>query len=873
MRIDLGAGSASETTTGAAGDAGLVLSGVTKTFSGTVALKDVGFECRPGEVHALVGENGSGKSTLIKVAAGVLVPDAGTVRIGGVMLRGGATREARRHGLFTAYQDTSLVGELTVAENIELSFHCQGKAAPDIRSLLARFDLSFGPRAIVRSLGPGGRQMLEVVRAISHAPGILMLDEPTAALDMGTADRLQELIMRSRDEGLGILYVSHRLEEVRRLADRLTVIRDGVIQGTYAQMNWEVGEIVELMVGAPIDLEFPERTLRESSDAPLLDVRDLDGPGVGPVSITVRPGEIVGIAGAEGNGQRQLLRAIVGIDRKAGSVNLDGKQVTSASPGGALRAGIMFQSGDRAAESVFPSLSVMDNSTFQAGRPLGPLGLALPQRLLSYFRSAVRQFGIVTASPYQPASGLSGGNQQKIVLSRLSMRRPKLLIVDEPTQGVDAKARLDIYGALSDAAEDGMGVLVNSSDSFELAGLCDRVYVMSSGLVIDEVQGEFDEHALVQRFVSTTGKREHGAGHGGGAFRRLSGLSASPRVPMVVLLVLILLLTLYTNSKSSAFLTGSNINNILVSGMPLLCAALGQQFALLAGEFDISIGASMTLSVVVASFVLTRLSAGSLIAGLLIVVAIGVAVGLFNAFLTRVLKVNPIVATIGTLGILSGIAVYLRPQPGGLVDPGLGIDLSRGIGFVPFSFLVVAVVAVLLDVWLSRHGSGLSSRAVGLGTESSQRIGVHVNRIKTVGYILAALGATVGGVFLATQVGTGSNDVALSLALPTFAACFLGGATLTGGRGTFVGASLGVILLTMIANAAQLLGASYALSQVIYGVILLIAVAAYALAERSAGRSARRPPASNEPTSSPHDNANNSRRLTSSPAPSEEDEE
>jgi ABC-type sugar transport system ATPase subunit len=191
-----------------------------------------------------------------------------------------------------------------------------------------------------------------VVRAISHAPSILLLDEPTAALDVRTADQLQQLIMRSRDEGLGVVYVSHRLEEVRRLADRLTVIRDGVIQGTYAQMNWEVAEIVELMVGAAIDLESPKRAPLDSSDAPLLDVRDLEGAGVGPVSISVQPGEIVGIAGAEGNGQQQLVRAIIGIDRKGGSVSLGGEQVTSANPAGALRAGIMLQGGDRAEDSV-----------------------------------------------------------------------------------------------------------------------------------------------------------------------------------------------------------------------------------------------------------------------------------------------------------------------------------------------------------------------------------------------------------------------------------------------------------------------------------------------------------------------------------------
>jgi ribose transport system ATP-binding protein len=837
MPIVPSAGSAAQVTSGSAADAGLVLSGVTKAFAATVALNNVSFDCRPGEIHALAGENGSGKSTLIKVAAGVVVPDAGTVQIGGETLRSGVPRHSRRHGLITAYQDTSLIDDLTVGENIQLSFHSLGKAAPDINSLLSRYNLSFGPGDTVKSLGPGGRQMLEVVRAIAHAPSILLLDEPTAALDMPAAHRLHELIRRSRDEGLGVVYVSHRLGEIRNLADRLTVIRDGVIRGTYDQMGWEVREIVELMVGASVDLEFPSRPIVERSGTPLLAVHDLEGPGVGPVSISVHSGEIVGIAGAEGNGQRQLLRAIVGIDRKGGSVSIGDEQMSSATPVGALKAGIMLQSGNRAQDSMFMSMSALDNTVFQIDQSAGPANVAPRRRLLRDFRSAEEQFRIVAASPYQPASGLSGGNQQKIVLSRLSVRPPRVLIVDEPTQGVDAVARLDIYGALSSAAADGIGVLVNSSDSAELAGLCDRVYVLSRGVVIDEITGEFDESAIVERFVGTDSRlNRHVASRPG--LRQLSELGRSPLVPVAVLVVLIFALGLYTNSKAGSFLTGTSINNILLTATPLLFAALGQQFALLAGEFDISIGANMTLSVVACSFLLSSSSRGSLILGTLLILGIGVCTGLFNSFLTRVLNVNPIVATIGTLFILSGIAVQLRPQPGGEIDISVVEALHKSVGgVVPYGVVAAAVIAVLLDVWLTRTGMGLALRAVGLGSDSSGRVGIGVNRMKAACYVLAAVGATAGGVFLAAQVGLGSNDVALTLALPVFAACFLGGATLTGGRGSFVGAGLGVILLTMIGSSAQVLGASYDVSQVIYGAILLVAVAAYAFAERSAGRS------------------------------------
>jgi len=818
------------------GETRLALSGVTKSFPGVTALDNVSFDCRPGEVHALVGENGSGKSTLIKVAAGVLKPDEGSVQIGGVQLRAANPLEACRLGLSTAYQDTSLVNELTVAQNIELSFQALDQEPPkDIPELLAELDLPFGPGVPVKSLGPGGRQMLEVVRALVHRPQVLILDEPTAALDMRTAAQLQEWILQARDEGLAIVYVSHRLEEVRRLANRLTVIRDGVIRGTYARMDWEVEEIVELMVGTKVGLEFPARA-PVPADAPArLAVTELVADGVGPVSLEVRGSEIVGIAGAEGNGQRKLLRALVGLNRADGEILVDGRRSRVTSPGAALSAGLMFQSGDRAAESVFPSLSALDNATFQLGSDAGPGGLALRGRLIGRFKAAVGKLGIVAASPYQPISALSGGNQQKIVLARPALAAPKVLVVDEPTQGVDAKARLEIYRTLAESAEAGVGVLVNSSDSAELAGLCDRIYVMSDGVVVDELQGgDITESDIVRRFVATTQKIETTRTETARAVRKIATLAASPQVPVVILAAIIVAVAAYTQGQNASFLSSGNIANMAIVCMPLLSAVLGQQFVLIAGGFDISIGASMTLSVVMTSFLLTTLDAGSLLATLAVALAIGVAIGLFNALLVLGFKINAVIATIGTLGIVSGVSIFLRPEPGGVVAPQLSINLMEGIGAVPYCLIVALVIAVVLDVWLMRGHGGLAARAAGLDAESSRRIGVRVDRVRTIGFVVAAVGAVGGGIFLASQVGMGSNDVGLSFALPTFAACFLGGASLAGGRGTFLGASLGVVLLTMIGNAGLLLGYTDAVSQIIYGVILLVAVTSYALAARKA---------------------------------------
>jgi ribose transport system ATP-binding protein len=827
-----------ETTDGPNAELALVLSGVSKSFPGVRALTDVRFDCKPGEVHALVGENGSGKTTLIKIASGVYTPDTGEVLIEGQPLAGGSVNRARKLGLVTAYQDTALVHELSVADNIALSFNAIGKPRPgDLNQVLARYQLPFKPSDSVAALGPGARQLLEVARAMCHQPHVLMLDEPTAALDMQFAAHLEELIRQSRDEGMAIVYVSHRLEEVRRMADRLTVIRDGVIQGTYSSRDWRVDDIVELMVGAPTELEFPKRS-GAASETRRLAVRDLVGSSYGPVSLTVRPGEIVGVAGAEGNGQRAVLRGLIGIGRNAGDVSVDGKRIRRHSPAAALDAGISFQSGDRSEESIFLPLSVMDNCTSQLGSDSGPLGTALTGRLRTAFHQASDELGIVAASPYQPISGLSGGNQQKAVLARPTLRKPKVLVVDEPTQGVDARARMDIYRVLAGAADDGIAVLVNSSDSAELAGMCDRVYVMSRGKVVQEITGPTTEAAIVRGFVSATDVDERRAGQ----VSRSAGLVARWRarlyahVPIVVLLALTAIVAIYTGTQSNVFWSSQNLANLMLLTLPLACVALGQQFAMISGGFDISVGSTMSLTVVLASMTLPDLTVTSLLRTIPLLLAVGVAIGGFNSFMIATLKVNPIIATIGTLGIVQGIAIVLRPTPAGVIAPSLATGFNKGIGFIPTPFLVIVIVTIALELWLYRSRRGLALRGVGFNAESSRRVGWPVGIIRSGALLLTALGAVVGGIFLASQTGVGSNNVGASYALPCFAAVFLGGAVMTGGRGSFIGALLGAIFLSLLNNVTPLLNIQNSWQQTIYGAILLVAISMYAIAARVRAR-------------------------------------
>ncbi len=813
----------------------VALFGVSKSYPGVRALSNADFDCRPGEVHALVGENGSGKSTLIKIASGVIDPNEGTVLIGGQQLGNGGVQRARRLGLMTAYQDTSLVADLSVADNIAMSFDAIGARKPaDLDDILGRFDLPFGQSDTVAALGPGARQLLEVARAMAHHPQVLMLDEPTAALDMRLAAKLEEIIKQARDKGTAIVYVSHRLAEIKRLADRITVLRDGVIQGNYDSRNWEIEDIVELMVGAPTELEFPARTAPTATPT-RLDVDGLSGRGFGPVSLQVRAGEVVGVAGAEGNGQRALLRGIIGIDRTGGSTSVDGESLSRVTPASALGSGISLQSGDRAAESVFLPSSVMGNATYQLGSDAGPAGSALGSRLVPAFKKVATSLGIVTASPYQPISGLSGGNQQKAVLARPALRQPKVLIIDEPTQGVDARARIDIYRVVAEAADDGIGVLVNSSDSAELAGLCDRVYVMSRGVVVAELAGPTTEGEIVRSFVAATDMTEsqdtEATERGGGFLHRLFG-RVSAHLPIAVLLLLITLVAVYAGTQSPVFWTKTNLAILLILTLPLAFVALGQQFAMMAGLFDISIGSTMSLTVVLMSMTLPDLGASSLAATFALLVVTVLAVGGFNSLLVVTLHVTPVVATVATLSIVQGVAILLRPEVGGVIAPDLVTLVALGIGFVPTCFIALVVIAVALEFWLHRRPGGLALRAVGFDNDSSLRVGERVSWIRTGSLLLCALGAVVGGVFLASLTGIGSNAVGSGYTLTCFAAVFLGGAVLTGGRGSFIGAVLGALFLALLNNVTPLLNIPAATQQIIYGLILVIAIAGYATLDR-----------------------------------------
>jgi ribose transport system ATP-binding protein len=488
----------------------LALRDVSKAFGAVQAVRDVTVDCRAGEIHALVGENGSGKSTLLGIASGFLAPDEGSVVIGQTERRRVSPAESRRLGLGIAYQTYSHVLHLSVAENLYLA--APADARPNWSGMegwaaerLAEFGLDLSPSAPAGALSLAERQLLEVVKALLARPKVLLLDEPTTALGPEDVDRLHELVHERSRAGVGIVYVSHRLPEVLGIAERISVLRDGVCQGTFEAASMSEESLVALMIGRPLQLAFPERHAREAEREVLLSVSGLQGDRFGPIDLEVASGEIVGIAGAEGNGQVQFLRALAGAERATGTATCDGEPLDSSSPLGPLRAGVVLLSGDRSSESLFPVLSVRANATIQVLRRLSTLGVLSRRRERRRVAELVDRLSIRTASIEQPVQTLSGGNQQKVSLTRPFLRGDvKVILAEEPTQGVDVAARFDIYGALREKAKEGVATIVKSSDPLELAGLCDRVVVMSRGRIVDEIPGEeLGERRIVEAIVGS----------------------------------------------------------------------------------------------------------------------------------------------------------------------------------------------------------------------------------------------------------------------------------------------------------------------------------------------------------------------------------
>ncbi|MBK7642558.1 MAG: L-arabinose ABC transporter ATP-binding protein AraG [Planctomycetes bacterium] len=490
----------------------LAFEAVTKSFGAVHALREVSFVLERGEVRALLGENGAGKSTLLKALAGAHAPDSGTLRIEGREQRFTSTQEAFDAGIAVIYQELHLVPELTVAENLllgQLPAHVGfvDARARDARAseLLARLGLVLDPRTRLSSLSLGQRQMIEIGKALARGARILAFDEPTSSLSQRETERLFELIRELAAAGHGILYVTHRMDEVFAVCTSATILRDGELVRTLPRLDHAprievAAEIVRSMVGRELS-DVHGWSAREIGAA-RLELRALQGPGLAePMNLDVRRGEIVGLFGLVGAGRTELLRLIFGATRAhGGRILVDGADLRARSPRDAIAAGIVLAPEDRKKEGIVPILSVLENVNLSARRRKLDLGIFLRGRWERDNAALhIQQLSIKTPSLATPVRNLSGGNQQKVILARWLSESVKVLLLDEPTRGIDVGARAEIYRIVQELAKSGVAVLMVSSDLPEVLGLSDRVLVMREGRISRELaRGEASEEAVLR---------------------------------------------------------------------------------------------------------------------------------------------------------------------------------------------------------------------------------------------------------------------------------------------------------------------------------------------------------------------------------------
>jgi monosaccharide-transporting ATPase len=495
--------------TGPVGSTVLEVVDVAKRFLGVTALDGVTFSVRAGEVHAVVGENGAGKSTLIKVLTGVYQPDGGEVRQNGEPVAFGTPIQARQAGISTIYQEVNLIPLMSVAGNVFLGREPRTRFGlidrPKMHAmaaeLLARYGIADDVRRPLGSLGVGAQQMVALARAVSVDARVVIMDEPTSSLEPREVETLLGVIATLRAQGIAVVYVSHRMDELYRVADRVTVLRDGKLVHTGPLAGLDRIELVSLMLGREISdirqhgaTRFSEHSGEDgpAEKEPLLRADGLSSPHrLTDVSVTIRPGEVVGLAGLLGSGRSETARAILGaLPLSGGTVMMSGKPVRAGNIGSAMRSGISMLTEDRKADGIIPNLSVRENIVLAALPQLSRFGLVSRSKQDKIVDVFMKRLRIKASSPDQLVSDLSGGNQQKVLLARWLCMRPRILLLDEPTRGIDVGAKAEVQGLIDELAAEGLGVLLISSEMEELIDGADRVVVLRDGSVVGELVGD-----------------------------------------------------------------------------------------------------------------------------------------------------------------------------------------------------------------------------------------------------------------------------------------------------------------------------------------------------------------------------------------------
>jgi ABC-type sugar transport system ATPase subunit/ribose/xylose/arabinose/galactoside ABC-type transport system permease subunit len=802
----------------------LEIEGISKAFPGVQALRSVSFAVGRGEVHAVVGENGAGKSTLMKILAGALAPDQGTIRVGGKELGAFSPEVSRRAGIAIIYQEFNLIPHLTVADNISLGrepatagWIDRGGAHTTARHWLSELEADVPLHAEVSSLSVAGRQLVEIAKALSLDAGVLIMDEPASTLSEAERERLFALIARLRRRGITILYVSHNLEEVFRMADRVTVLKDGELVFTRKIAETNPDEVITGMVGRKLDLLFPPRA--QGTGNVVFAVKDVrSGPEVDGVSFSLSEGEILGIYGLVGAGRTELCKALFGARPSTGAVRLGGEPVRFSSPASAVRQGMALLAEDRKEEGLITGLSVRKNMALPSLRNRQVLGFIRSEVERREVGAMVGKMQIKSSSIEEEVVSISGGNQQKVVIGKWLLARPRVLICDEPTRGVDIGARLEIYRQLRELARQGLGIIMVSSELPEVLGMSDRLLVMRKG----SISAEFASAEATEEKVMAAALGGSKTARPGVSPRRLSALGRYARTELVVFFALVALLVAGIVSGPS-FLDPYNLTSNLRAAAALGIVAMGQAMVMIAGGVDLSVSSTITLTTILSAGLMAGRNS-MILPAVLGCLGIGLVMGVLNGLAVVKLKIAPFIATLGVLSIGRGIALLITHGPVGAIGPAFRL-LSRGsVGPIPAALIVGTVVFAVTALVMNRTKYGRHLFALGGSREVARLAGIRVPRIEFISYLVSGVCAATAGLYLSSRTGVGDPSVGPGFDLDSIIAVLIGGIPFGGGRGNILGVIAGVLLITVLGSLVNMWNLATWYHQIARAVILLAAI-------------------------------------------------
>jgi ABC-type sugar transport system ATPase subunit/ribose/xylose/arabinose/galactoside ABC-type transport system permease subunit len=822
-----------------------------KRFGGTVALDDASFDLLPGEVLALLGENGAGKSTCVKLLAGVYRPDSGAVLVDGTPVEHWSPLEAHRRGIAVMHQHPGLFGDLTVFENIFIGHMPRGRFGvdrgrmrEDAKALLDAVGLSCSPDDTLKQLRTSEQQLVEIARALSADAKVLIMDEPTAALSQREVERLFAVVATLKIRGVAMMFVGHRMEEIYRVADRIAVLRDGRLMAIEPAAELDRDRAVQLMVGRPLSAIYPPQRAR--AGAPILDVEGLSREGAfRDVSFTVRAGEILGLGGLVGSGRTEIARVLFGIDQPtAGRIRIAGEVVRFAGPSDAMAAGIAYLSEDRLGQSLIMDFPILANASLPVIGQATFAGLVMRPRELRLVEPHLRRLRLKFRSFDQAVKTLSGGNQQKVVLSKWLATNPRLLVLDEPTQGIDVQSKSEVHTMIAELAEQGLAIILISSELPELVGMCDRMIVLREGQVTAHFsRDDVDQERIIRAATDADSVALETAASGAIAPAAhppearaeealLRRLLYKREVGLACAIAVVALPVIFLNSR---MIGTENLIAVAMDAALLMIVAVGQMLVLLTRNIDLSVASVIGLAAYGSASFMHAYPDAPVLAGIAVACAIGLGCGLVNGIVVTFGRVPAIVVTLGTLAVFRGINSLVAGGRQISADqvPQSWLDVtSTKIAGVPAVVLIALVTLAVIAQALQRLPAGRELYAIGSNPDGATLIGIRTTGLVLGAFVMAGLLAGFDGAMWASRYATIDARVAMGYELTVIASVVVGGVAIRGGAGTVSGVALGVLTLLTIQNGLTLVRVDPLWLQGVYGLVILIAVSVDTLVGR-----------------------------------------